>query len=514
MSFREDFVFWRLAHFFSVENNYRLINFSEDKKEIWLENLSNKKMPIIRLLRHDLDWGNKLKRDIQIVGYQGDKLRKHLLKRELNIMNIYISTYPPVDEYEKYLQSPLLINKKTKLYNVLVDRANMDEKLAKVAEYIQQQLEFEWKMDYEETEVQVVKQAVLAKAISESKQEKQVFEYGKPFFTYVFIAIQLLMFILMEVMGGSQNIETLMRFGAKSNIAIVEGEWWRFITPMFLHIGLLHLVMNTLALFYLGTAVEKMFGRVRFLIIYFFAGIMGTIASFVFSSQLSAGASGAIFGCFGALLYLGVVYPKLFFRTIGMNVIVLIVINLFFGFTVPGIDNAGHIGGLVGGFIATGIVHFPKKRRFLMQISFSLLAITTTAVLLFLGFNGWKNEMVYALADKQIKEANYDEAYSLLTNYLENHEGNPLAYFYLAHSEYQLKKTEDAKVHLSKAIEMEPGFHEAYYSLAFITFEEHQFEQAKAYILKAIELSDQEHYRALLRDIETLETKTLTEDHV
>ena len=107
--------------------------------------------------------------------------------------------------------------------------------------------------------------------------------------------------------------------------------------------------MNTLALYYLGVAVERIFGNVRFIFIYLFAGATGFIASFIFSSVLSAGASGAIYGCFGALLFFSAINPKLFFRTIGLNLFVVLGINLVFSFTASGIDNAGHLGGLAGG---------------------------------------------------------------------------------------------------------------------------------------------------------------------
>src|SRR5690606_2824550 len=133
----------------------------------------------------------------------------------------------------------------------------------------------------------------------------------------------------------------------KFNPLILEGEWWRFITPIFIHIGFLHLMMNTLALFYISGIVERIFGSIRFFIIYILAGISGTVASFIFNTHISAGASGAIFGCFGALLYFGYRHPNLFFRTMGVNVFFILGLNLAFGFTVSGVDNAGHIGGLI-----------------------------------------------------------------------------------------------------------------------------------------------------------------------
>ena len=111
----------------------------------------------------------------------------------------------------------------------------------------------------------------------------------------------------MEMFGSSRNPYLLILFGAKYNPLILEGEWWRLITPMFLHIGLIHLVMNSFALYYLGTAVERIYGRYRFLFIYLFAGFAGTLASFLFSpDSISAGASGGIFGLFGALLFFGI----------------------------------------------------------------------------------------------------------------------------------------------------------------------------------------------------------------
>ena len=114
-----------------------------------------------------------------------------------------------------------------------------------------------------------------------------------------------LFLFLMEVAGGSTNTATLIDFGAKVNWLILQGEWWRLFTPIVLHIGILHLSMNTLALYYIGMIVEKIYGNFRFLFIYLIAGFFGTLASLLFSPNISAGASGAIFGCFGALLYFG-----------------------------------------------------------------------------------------------------------------------------------------------------------------------------------------------------------------
>lgn len=473
-----------------------------------IEDVKKRNAPLIRIVRIDLDWGNTIKQDLQITAMRGEQLRRQLFKREINIVNIYVSTYPPVDTYEHYLEKKYTFNQKTKITNYLIDRENAEESLQKIGDVLGEDVSIPLKKEaeYEDIDVEILKHHVLTKMQTETEEKRKIFNFGKPFFTYLFIIIQLVMFVILELNGGSKNIETLVQFGAKYNVLILEGEWWRFITPMFLHIGLLHLFMNTLALFYLGIAVESIFGRSRFLWIYVFSGIMGSVASFVFSPSISAGASGAIFGCFGALLYLGVTHPRLFFRTIGLNVIVIIVINLIFGFTFPGIDNAGHIGGLVGGFLASGIVHFPKKRRFRYQVIYSLLAAIVISSLLYIGFNGGQlglnTEMVNNLAQAKNNEGKHEEAYELIHNYLKEEEGDALTYFNLSFAEYQLGMVEEAKKHLYMAIEIEPEFHEAHYYLALVFLEEKKIVDAKEHLEKAIAISDEDHYEKLYKKIE------------
>src|SRR5699024_2809196 len=197
---------------------------------------------------------------------------------------------------------------------------------------------------------------------------ENVFSRGKPIFTYGLLILNMLMFLLLERHGGSMNTETLIDFGAKYNPSIIDGQWWRIFSAMFLHIGFLHLFMNMLALYYLGTAVEKIYGSARFLVIYVLAGIGGGLASFAFTTNISAGASGALFGLFGALLFFGVIYKKLFFQTMGRGLLVIIGINIVLGFSVQQIDMGAHLGGLVTGFVASALVHLPKKKHAGIQL--------------------------------------------------------------------------------------------------------------------------------------------------
>ncbi|UII54860.1 rhomboid family intramembrane serine protease [Cytobacillus spongiae] len=507
MDYQEDYKFWRLVYQLITEHDYRLIQMSTDQKEIWLEKSENKQAQLIRILQKDLDWSNWMQRDIQLTASNGERVRKQMIRGEVNVVNIYVSAYPPVDDYEFRLDSAYLTeNQKTNVHSYIIDRTNVDQELVRIGSRLQIDLDIPIITDQFDQAAEALKRDTLSYAVQKVKSEKSLFEYGKPFFTYLFIIVQVAMFLLLEAAGGSTNTSTLIKYGAKFNPLILEGEWWRFITPIFLHIGVLHLLMNTLALYFLGVAVEKIFGNSRFLFIYIVAGLFGSLASFLFSPNISAGASGAIFGCFGALLYFGLIYPKLFFRTMGMNVIVVIAINLVFGFTVPGIDNAGHIGGLVGGFLATGIVHFPKKKKPIMQLLFLVGSGLLVGGILAYGFNH-PNQMVdeqsiAIMAKEYVQMEEYEKAEDLLTEYIDENQSSTKILFLLSFAEIKSGNLTDAKAHLIKVIELDTTFHEAYYNLALIYLDENDVANAKRNVEAALKINpEQDDYRKLLQDI-------------
>jgi membrane associated rhomboid family serine protease len=177
---------------------------------------------------------------------------------------------------------------------------------------------------------------------------------------YALIVLNIAMYIFLETHGGSQDTATLERYGAKDDFAIIhQGQWWRLITPMFLHEGLAHLGVNMFSLYMVGPLYERCVGSGRFLYVYFFAGICGSVFSLAASKDPAVGASGAIFGIFGAL---GVyffrnrrVFGRLSRALVG-QVIVLSVINLLIPNVVGGIDGWAHFGGLLSGMAAAWLV--------------------------------------------------------------------------------------------------------------------------------------------------------------
>jgi rhomboid protease GluP len=167
------------------------------------------------------------------------------------------------------------------------------------------------------------------------------------------IGINVVIFILQYISTVALGGDLLAAVGEKSNSMIIQGQFWRLFTPMFLHASILHIGFNMYALYILGRGLERFYGHGRFLVLYLLSGFCGNVLSFLFAAAPSLGASTAIFGLLGAegvFLYQN---RELFGNNAQralMNVVMIAAINLIFGLS-PGIDNWGHIGGLVGGTI-------------------------------------------------------------------------------------------------------------------------------------------------------------------
>jgi len=214
-----------------------------------------------------------------------------------------------------------------------------------------------------------------------------LFQRGLPRLTLVLIAVNVFIFILQSIAGGSTDLEVLIRFGAYSYpLILYHGEYWRILTHIFLHIGLPHLLVNMGVLFIVGMVLEGLYGKERFFIIYFIAGLVGGIASlFIVREEIGGGASGAIFGLIGTVIVFGIRYnnkiPKRFKRGFGLWLLPFLVIDLILGFITPNINKSAHIGGLLGGaaaalFLTPRVFHLPEIReRESLQIKITTYAI-------------------------------------------------------------------------------------------------------------------------------------------
>lgn len=185
--------------------------------------------------------------------------------------------------------------------------------------------------------------------------------------TVALIVINVAVFFIMSLFGNTEDVMFMLEHGAMFEPLITEEhEYYRIITSMFLHFGIEHLLNNMVILGALGWNLELETGKIRFLIIYLVSGIGGNLLSLylgVSSAEyaVSAGASGAIFGLMGALLYVAARNRGRMGRISGKGVLFMIALSLYFGITSSGVDNAAHIGGLLCGFILAVILYRKKN---------------------------------------------------------------------------------------------------------------------------------------------------------
>ncbi len=143
----------------------------------------------------------------------------------------------------------------------------------------------------------------------------------------------------------------------------IDKEYYRLFTAVFTHASISHILFNCYALYFLGRPIEYLFGKLKFLIIFLVSGLFGTLFSFIFSSSISIGASGGVFGLFGVHIYLYLKNKEVYMKIFQKEIFILLIINLGIGFIAPNIDYFGHIGGLLGGFLASLSVGIGKTKK-------------------------------------------------------------------------------------------------------------------------------------------------------
>ncbi|NME68604.1 rhomboid family intramembrane serine protease [Flammeovirga aprica] len=195
-----------------------------------------------------------------------------------------------------------------------------------------------------------------------SNSFKDILKLLKPtkefYVTPVIIYVNILVFLIMSIGGVSPfspTAEALLNWGGNLKILTLNGDYWRLLSSVFVHGGILHLLFNAYALLHIGILLEPLLGNKKFLSSYICAGVMASIVSIAFNDNIvSVGASGAIFGMYGlflAFILLKVLnMPSESMQSLRSSIFSFIGYNLVFGFTIDGIDNAAHIGGLVSGF--------------------------------------------------------------------------------------------------------------------------------------------------------------------
>ena len=374
---KNDEIVMSLVHYFITEENYTPIVVRGVKDEIWLENLEGP-YRIIRINSNYIHNDEQYEFDIFKTKKIMEQIRKKTLSLSMNTLNIFLNLGDNVhleEEKEKNISSIKFTD---------IDQILKDKNIIKVFPNIKDKLI----KDKEGIDLIVnVTNDINAKTVEENKVFTKIFEPKKMIVTPILIGICILVFIAMYIWGnGSEDAVTLLLFGANFRGLVQAGEIWRLATSMFLHIGLVHLVVNMYSLLIIGRQLESFLGKWKFLLVYLGSGILGSLLSVVVHSSISAGASGAIFGLLGSLLYFGYHYRLYLGTVLKTQVIPIIILNLLIGFMVPGIDNFAHIGGLVGGYLLTMILGVPGKTKKSDRINGSIVLLLLVAFLSYMLF--------------------------------------------------------------------------------------------------------------------------------
>ena len=361
---QNDELIMKLLHYFVTEQNYSPIILKGVQNEIWLENL-NSDYKIIRLVSNYIHNNEQMELDIYRTEQIMQKIRKKTMSFSINALSIFVNLGENVT-LEDNLSNMDLVNikdiKDLKKYEFVLDEFPT---ITKDTEFSEKGFELFMKLTKEIGE----------RNEEEAKKAEDIFTKKNPVITKIILLINVLVYILSYVYGEAFIAGNFGNYAP----SIVNGEWYRLITSAFVHVNLLHLLCNMYALYIVGTQIENFFGKLRYSIIYLGSAITGSMLSMLFNTNtFSIGASGAIFGLLGALLYFGYHYRVYLDSVIKSQIIPIIILNLSIGFMIPNIDNACHIGGLIGGILismAVGVKYKSNKKDIINGIIMSLIFI-------------------------------------------------------------------------------------------------------------------------------------------
>lgn len=360
----KDEILMSLVHYFVTEQDYTPIVVKGVKDEIWLENTEGP-YRIIRINSNYIHNDEQFDFDIFKTKNIMKQIKKKTVSFSVNTLNIFLDVGDNVNL--KSVKNIDAINVKS------IKDIKKSESLLNVFPDINKKLITDKKgMDL----IINVTNDLNVKTEKTNKVYEATFKPKKILVTKVLIALSVIMFVSMYLLGnGSNDVLTLYLFGANLKESIQAGEIYRLITCAFLHAGIIHLMFNMYSLFIIGSQLETYIGRWKFTLVYFISAISGSLMSAIFTDAISVGASGAIFGLLGSLLYFGYHYRLYLGEVLRRQIIPLIAVNLLFGFIMNGVDNAAHIGGLIGGYLATMALGVKGKSKSRDMINGSIVLI-------------------------------------------------------------------------------------------------------------------------------------------
>ena len=380
---KSDEIVMKLLHYFIIEQNYNPVVLHGAKDEIWLEK-SDGDYKIIRIVSNYIHNNEQLNFDIYRTKQIIKKIKNKMFLFKVPSLSIFVNLGENVDIDQ--------------LKTGNIDIANLS-KFEDVKKYDFINKNFPNILEVEQDSKEGVELFVKLtndinmKNKEENSKAQEIFSKKVPIITYILLGLNIILFLLTAFDCGNIfeiSTGTIYKYGGLVSPHYLNGifDYSRLITSGFLHAGIIHLVFNMYALYVIGPQLESFFGKVKFSIIYIGSILFGNLLSLLFiqGNYISCGASGAIFGLLGALLYFGYHYRVYLSDVIKSQIIPLIVINLLIGMFVAGINIVAHIGGLIGGFLVAKAVGVKYKSTTSDRVNGILMCIAFIAFLIYMIF--------------------------------------------------------------------------------------------------------------------------------
>ena len=376
---QKDLFVMKVIHYFMTKKNYSPIIIKGIENEIWLDN-PKEEFRIIRIITKSIYNDEQFEFDTIKMKNIISQIKRKTLNPFVDVLTIYTSVG---DNFSKKIEN----NKKYK-YIIASNEEELlsNEIIKKYYNDIEEGLKFD---EDGFSLLGKIATDIGKKNIEENVRYNDMFQPKKPYITYLLIIVNIVIFVLMYIFGnGSEDNNTLVKFGATVPELVRNGEYYRLITNAFLHIGILHLIFNMYSLFILGPNIEHLFGKGKYICIYLFSAIMGSLFTLVLqgSNTISAGASGAIFGLLGSLLYVGYNYKGFFGNRIIGQVLPVVIINLIISFTMPGISWSAHVGGLLGGIAVSYMLGTGDEKDNYKRITGLIFTLVLTGFMVWMAF--------------------------------------------------------------------------------------------------------------------------------
>lgn len=373
---KQNEIIMKLLHYFITEKNYNPIILQGAENEIWLENLSSD-YKIVRIVSGHIHNNEQLTFDIFKTKRVVKKIKKQTFSLNMNVLSFFTDLGENV-----HLENV----KKNHMYFVNVS----DEKDLNKYDFVLKSFpDITKKLVMNEKGMQLylkITRDINVKNQRTNREVEDVFKEKTPIVTRVLVALNIMIYFYMVLTGNSELFTARFAlFGPYVQL----GQYYRLFTAAFLHADIFHLLFNCYALYIIGSQVESYLGKFKYIVIYIISIFSSSLLSMLFAggNYFSVGASGAIFGLMGALLYFGYYYRVYLGNVLKSQIIPLIVINLIIGFVAPDIDNFGHIGGLIGGILATYAVGIKYKTGSFEKINGWILLFIYFAFLIFMAFS-------------------------------------------------------------------------------------------------------------------------------